>query len=262
MEYHFHYRIHGRRDLPVVLFLHGFMGSSTDFDEAIAHLSNQFCCLTVDLPGHGQTSVEGEATLYTMPQTAIAIINWLDRLHISHCFLVGYSMGGRLALYLALHFPHRFPKVALESASPGLKTETERAARLRHDRDLADQLEADFPSFLSYWYSQPLFRSLRHHPTFEQMQARRSQNCPSELAKALRYLSTGLQPSLWEWLPHHPQPLLLLVGEHDRKFCAINQAMEACCPTAQLQIIPDSGHVTHIEQAQAFTSSVQAFLRS
>jgi 2-succinyl-6-hydroxy-2,4-cyclohexadiene-1-carboxylate synthase len=122
MGYRFHYTVHGQRELPVVLFLHGFMGNSADFDTVMTCLANQFCCLAVDLPGHGNTIVEGEDTLYTMPQTANAIVSWLNHLNIPQCFLVGYSMGGRLALYLALHFPQRFPKVVLESASPGLRT--------------------------------------------------------------------------------------------------------------------------------------------
>lgn len=261
MGHRFHYKFYGRQDRPVILFLHGFMGDRTDFEATIAYLSDSFCCLAVDLPGHGQTLVEGDATLYTMPQTASAIVTWLEHLQISCCSLVGYSMGGRLALYLALRFPQRFPKVVLESASPGLRTDAERAERLQHDRALAEQLEADFPAFLSYWYSQPLFHALRHHPAFEQVQSRRWRNRPSELATSLRQLSTGLQPSLWELLPQHTQPLLLLVGAHDRKFCTINQAMAACCPTAQLQIIPHSGHVVHLEQTQAFTNAVQAFLQ-
>ena len=259
MGYQFHYTVQGQRELPVVLFLHGFMGSSADFDTVMTCLANQFCCLAVDLPGHGNTIIEGENTLYTMPQTANAIVSWLNHLNIPQCFLVGYSMGGRLALYLALHFPQHFPKVVLESASPGLRTKAERAARLKHDRALADQIEAAFPSFLSYWYSQPLFHALRHHPVFMQVQERRSHNHPALLATSLRYLSTGLQPSLWERLQHHTQPLLLLAGEDDRKFCTINQAMADCCPTAQLRIIPACGHVLHLEQPNAFTYALQTF---
>ncbi|PSB29328.1 2-succinyl-6-hydroxy-2,4-cyclohexadiene-1-carboxylate synthase [Stenomitos frigidus] len=258
MGYQFHSVFQGDRALPVVLFLHGFLGSSADFDAAIAHLSEQFCCLAVDLPGHGETVVDGEEELYTMPKTANAIVAWLDELQVSRCFLVGYSMGGRLALYLALHFPQRFPKVVLESASPGLPTATERAARLRHDHALADRLEADFPAFLVHWYSQPLFYSLRHQPTFLQVQERRSRNRPSELAKSLRRLSTGLQPSLWDLLPQTP-PTLLLVGEDDRKFCAINQAMADGCATIQLEMISGCGHVIHLEKTAAFIKAVQAF---
>ncbi len=261
MGYQFHTIKQGNPELPVVLFLHGFMGDSGDFDRVIERLSPHFCCLAIDLPGHGKTRVEGDESLYTMPHTAHAIVNWLDQQHYSHCFLVGYSMGGRLALYLALHFPQRFPKVVLESASPGLTTEAERTERLHHDRALAEQLEADFVSFLSYWYSQPLFHTLRQHPAFEQVKERRSRNRPSELAQSLRYLSTGLQPSLWELLAQHRQPLLLLVGAHDDKFRAINQAMVAHCPTAQLQTVANCGHTIHLENTDAFSNYVYTFLQ-
>jgi 2-succinyl-6-hydroxy-2,4-cyclohexadiene-1-carboxylate synthase len=260
MGYQFHYVSQGDRELPVVLFLHGFLGSSADFAATIDHLSKHFCCLAVDLPGHGKTVVDREDELYTMPQAANAIVTWLDALQISRCFLVGYSMGGRLALYLALHFPQRFPKVVLASASPGLKTSAEREARLRHDDELAERLEADFPAFLSYWYSQPLFHALRHHPAFWQVQEQRSRNRPEALAKALRAFSTGRQPSLWSLLPQS-QPLLLLVGENDRKFCTINQVMAARCPTIQLEIIAGCGHVIHVEKIEAFTTAVNAFLQ-
>jgi 2-succinyl-6-hydroxy-2,4-cyclohexadiene-1-carboxylate synthase len=214
----------------------------------------------MDLPGHGKTVVEGEDDQYTMPSTATALIDWLDFVNISNCFLVGYSMGGRVALYLGLHFPERFPKVVLESASPGLKTEQERQQRLQHDRLLADRLQTDFSTFLTNWYQQPLFHSLQEHPEFEQIMEQRSQNQPYELAKSLRYLSTGLQPSLWNLLKKHSQPLLLLVGERDRKFCTINQEMAEYCPTAQLKVVPNCGHVVHLEHPIAFTNYVQAFL--
>ncbi len=257
MPYRFHYSVHGELIQPSILFLHGFLGSGRDFDGAIAHLTDQFCYITVDLPGHGQTRVEGGDEQYTIVSTAKALVQWLDEIGIPHCFLVGYSMGGRLALYLAIHFPQRFPKVMLESASPGLKTKQERQERLQRDFQLADQLEADFPSFLTQWYQQPLFQSLQQHPEFEQMMQRRSQNYPSEIAKSLRYLSTGRQPSLWSLLETHRQPLLLLVGGRDRKFCQINQEMAEHCPTACLTIVPECGHAIHLEQPAVFANWVQ-----
>jgi 2-succinyl-6-hydroxy-2,4-cyclohexadiene-1-carboxylate synthase len=257
MPYRFHYSVHGKLAQPSILFLHGFLGDGRDFDGVIAHLTDQFCCIMVDLPGHGQTRVEGGDEQYTIVSTAKALIQWLDEIGIPRCFLVGYSMGGRLALYLAIHFPQRFPKVVLESASPGLKTEQERQERLQRDFQLADQLEADFPSFLTHWYQQPLFQLLQQHPEFEQMMQRRSQNCPFEIAKSLRYLSTGRQPSLWSLLETHRQPLLLLVGGRDRKFCQINQEMAERCPTARLAIVPECGHAIHLEQPAAFANWVQ-----
>ncbi|MGA7931939.1 MAG: 2-succinyl-6-hydroxy-2,4-cyclohexadiene-1-carboxylate synthase, partial [Kovacikia sp.] len=208
MSYHFHYTQRGNRDAPTVLFLHGFMGSSQDFERVISQLADQFCCLAIDLPGHGKTQVQGKDEQYAMSETAKAVVDWLDQRDVSQCSLVGYSMGGRLALYLAIEFAERFPRTVLESASPGLKTEQERQTRLQHDRLLADRLEADFPAFLVHWYNQPLFQSLQQHAEFGHMQWLRSQNRPHELAKSLRYLSTGQQPPLWNALDHHRNPLL------------------------------------------------------
>ncbi len=254
---HFHYTLRGNHNRPLILLLHGFLGSGEDFDQIVPMLIEQFCCLTIDLPGHGKTIFSGD---YTMQNTASAIVTLLDDLEIAQTHLIGYSMGGRLALYLALNFPNRFSKAILESASPGLKTEAEQVARIEHDRALARRLETDFPQFLQDWYQQPLFRSFKHHPTFGTTIAKRSRNNPSELAKSLTQMSTGMQPSLWQELKRHQNPLLLMVGECDRKFVAINQEMVALCSTAQLAIVPNVGHNVHIENANAYIHHIQKFL--
>jgi 2-succinyl-6-hydroxy-2,4-cyclohexadiene-1-carboxylate synthase len=280
MSNYFHFKICGERQLPPILFLHGFLGDCEEFNQTIAHLSNQFCCVALDLPGHGKTIVTEEfptaqsppevgdlggckapATqhLYTIPQVASEIIQWLDRQNISRCAIVGYSMGGRLALYLTLKFPGRFSKVVLESASPGLKTEAERQARQAHDRAFADHIATDFDSFLTNWYQQPLFASLSQHPAFTALRERRSRQRPRELAKALWGMSTGNQPSLWHELPECQADLLLLVGADDRKFLSLNQAMAQVCPRAKLAVFP-CGHVIHVECPDRFTATVRSFL--
>jgi 2-succinyl-6-hydroxy-2,4-cyclohexadiene-1-carboxylate synthase len=246
----------GNPNCPPLLFLHGFLGSCREFEPIMAQLTPEFYCLRVDLPGHGQTRWPGE---YAMERTARAIGQFLTEHQIQQANLVGYSMGGRLALYLALNFPEQFPMVVIESASPGLKTAAERHARLQHDLALADRLEADFPQFLAEWYAQPLFASLKCHDSFAQILKQRSQNSPAELAKSLRGMSTGRQPSLWQRLAGHRHPLLLVVGERDRKFVAINQAMAMLGATIQLDIIPQSGHVVHLEQPTAFAERIAAF---
>lgn len=195
-----------------------------------------------------------------MPKTARALIDLLDFLKIDKCFLVGYSMGGRLALYMALEFPDRFEKTILESASPGLKAQEERSRRLHSDWQLARELEtSDFKDFLLKWYKQPLFKSLQNTPNFDKILERRLQNNPSELAKSLRYLGTGNQPCLWEKLSQNKIPLLLLVGEWDKKFRAINAEMEAICQVAELEIIPNSGHNIHIENTNEYLANLVRF---
>jgi 2-succinyl-6-hydroxy-2,4-cyclohexadiene-1-carboxylate synthase len=258
--YEFHYQIFGNPQNSFILFLHGFMGQGDNFCEIIETLSDKFCCVTVDLPGHGKTQVLGGDECYQMSHTAQGLIELLDELGIGRCYLLGYSMGGRLALYLTLHWMDRFEKVILESASPGLQSGEGRSQRRHRDEILAQQLETgDFYSFLSQWYQQPLFDSVRHHPSFDRLFQNRLQNQPKTLATSLRQMGSGSQPSLWELLPSHPVPLLLLVGEWDRKFQEINHQITQVCPVAQLEIIPDSGHTIHWENPSVYLKSVINF---
>ena len=259
--FEFHYSFRGNADKPLILFLHGFMGDSHEFNEVISLLADQFCCLAVDLPGHGKTRVMGGEECYTMPKTAHALMNWLDQLGIQQCFLVGYSMGGRLALYLTLHFPQRFSKVVLESASPGLKSHRDQLERIQGDLELAHKLEtSDFLAFLSSWYNQQLFASLKKHKDFDSLIKNRLQNNPLELAKSLRNMSTGGQPSLWDKLKHNKTSLLLLVGEYDAKFRVINSEMARLCESARLEIASSCGHNIHFENPQKFVELAQGFL--
>ncbi|MCP6761363.1 MAG: 2-succinyl-6-hydroxy-2,4-cyclohexadiene-1-carboxylate synthase [Fischerella sp. CENA71] len=266
-NYQFYYSCDGDRTQPVILFLHGFMGDSHEFEQAIQLLKNDFYCLKVDLPGHGNTKVLGSEDSYTMANTAKALIELLDYLQIHQCFLVGYSMGGRLALYLTLFFPHRFPKVVLESASPGLRTAAERQERIKRDGQIARKLERsieknDFIAFLTNWYQQPIFGNIKNHPHFQNLLEIRTKNNPVELAKSLRLMGTGCQPSLWEKLKDNPNSLLLLVGESDEKFVEINQEMAEMCQYCQLKIISNTSHNIHFEKPKDFVENIQIFLNA
>jgi 2-succinyl-6-hydroxy-2,4-cyclohexadiene-1-carboxylate synthase len=280
IAYVFSYRLDGDSSNPVILFLHGFMGDRYEFQPAIANLSQQFYCVAIDLPSHGQTDLTHQGTdqftyqdscynensCYTIEFTARLIIKFLELLNIERCFLVGYSMGGRVALYLTIHFPKYFSKVVLESASAGLRTDMERSDRLARDQQLADKLEnleiSDFRLFLENWYQQKIFGNLRSHSNFPQLLEQRLQNSPRQLAKSLRYLSTGMQPSLWGDLPKIEMPLLLLVGELDTKFVQINQQIAQACKCSQLEIIPNCGHNIHFENPDIFVEKIQTFLET
>lgn len=264
-NYQFHYCLIGNPDRAAILFLHGFMGNIDEFDETIKLLSDKFYYLTLDLPGHGKTQVLGGDEYYTMANTAHALIDLLDELKIAKCFLVGYSMGGRLALYLTLHFPERFHKVLLESASPGLPTELERLKRIKIDTQIGRQLtrsieKNDLLNFLSNWYNQPIFGDIKNHPEYDRMIENRLQNNPHELDKSLRFMGTGCQPSLWKKLQENKIPLLLLVGEYDEKFISINIEMAKICESVQLKIISNAGHNIHFENTLAFVENIKYFL--
>jgi 2-succinyl-6-hydroxy-2,4-cyclohexadiene-1-carboxylate synthase len=239
------------------------MGNIYEFDQAIKLLVDDFSHLTIDLPGHGKTHVLDDEC-YTMASTAAAIIQLLDQLNIDQCYLIGYSMGGRLALYLTLHFPQRFIKVILESASPGLATETARLARIKSDAQIAKKLtrmtnKDDFDYFLHNWYQQPIFGDIKNHPQYQSMIASRLANNPLNLVKSLQFMGTGSQPSLWEFLPKNTIPLLLLVGEEDEKFMKINMEVTKKCNFVKLQIIDQIAHNIHLENTVAFVQNMQKF---
>ena len=261
-NYQFNYAFVGERKNSVILFLHGFMGDGHDFQAVIDLISEQFCCLIIDLPGHGATEVKQEQD-YRITNVAQAIIELLQKLSIKQCFLVGYSMGGRIALYLTIYFPQYFKRVILESTSPGLATKSERDRRIKQDLQLAEQLESqDYFLFLTQWYSNPLFASFRQHPNYHQAIARRLKNNPLKLAQSLRNMGTGMQPSLWHKLAANKIPLLLVVGELDRKFMVINQKIASLCCLSNLNIVKGSGHNVHFEKPLEFANPISYFFIS
>ena len=238
------------------------MGSKTDFAEVIDLIAGRYCCLLVDLPGHGGTEVSHDLD-YQMSNTAWGLIELLKVLKISSCFLVGYSMGGRIALYLALHFPQYFSGVVLESASPGLESLKEKKLRIERDLLLIEKLQTlDFQLFLQQWYGNSLFASFRQHDNYQQAIARRLQNNPLKLIKSLRYLGLGVQPSLWHKLSTNQIPLLLLVGELDPKFVAINRRIANLAHQANLKIVKNSGHNIHFEQPKLYVKLITYFMQN
>lgn len=253
-QFTFHYQQQGKG--PVVLFLHGFMGSGQDFDTAIALLRDCYTCITLDLPDHGQTQMPCPKA-YTMATVASAIVDWLAQMDMPRCGLAGYSMGGRLALYLALMAPERFSHLVLESASPGLSTAPERQARVSLDEQRSQQIIHSFEAFLERWYHAPMFRNLTQQPEFEAILQRRRQNHPNALARSLQSLGTGQQPSLWPRLGELSLPTLLLSGEQDAKFCAISRAMARRIPNVQQRIVPHCGHSVHLEAPHDYAEGLK-----
>jgi 2-succinyl-6-hydroxy-2,4-cyclohexadiene-1-carboxylate synthase len=269
----FHQHQRGQQDhpdRPTLLFLHGFLGEGAEFlpfMEALADRAHgHHPSLSLDLPGHGRTQVLGPNFGYTMAETAVAIVELLDHLNIPEAIPIGYSLGGRLALYLALTYPDRFPKTILESASPGLATEAERSARRQADGQWAAAMLQDFEGFLDRWYAQPLFATLRQHPGFPELLAQRLQTYQQSddlapgLALALQGMGTGNQPSLWTALAKHEQPIVSLVGGRDAKFVLIQQKMVQICPDIKAVVIPQVGHNIHWETPSIFLTQLQCSL--
>jgi 2-succinyl-6-hydroxy-2,4-cyclohexadiene-1-carboxylate synthase len=237
------------------------MGSSADWLHVTSALEDRFRCIAPDLPGHG-ASLGLPSGSYSFERAARATIRTLDVLSVGRATIVGYSMGGRLALYLALRYPERCAGLFIESASPGMEDAAERKARRRSDEENATRLESgDFETFLMDWYSQPLFASLaRRDGLVEEMISARRSNDPVELARALRGMGTGTQPSLWRELPSLVAPALAVAGELDEKFVAISRRMAGASPNVRAAVVPGAGHNVRAEAPEAYLGLLKDFL--
>src|SRR5258707_8441027 len=244
--------------MPLVL-LHGFTGSTKTWAQHIPELSAHHQVIAVDLLGHGQSDSPDDPARYSMECCTRDLAKLFDQFGLERCYLLGYSMGGRVALHFALTYPEWLLGLILESASPGIADPQERQARLASDVELAERIERHgLGALVNYWEHLPLFATQSTLPIDMQEHVRRERlaNNPRGLANSLRGLSTGAQPSLWQRLNELEVPTLPIVGALDTKFMEIGQAMTATLPNAQLEIVYGAGHTIHLEQPKDFRSIV------
>src|SRR5215208_6157217 len=255
------HEVSGNGLYPTILFLPDFMGSSAAWRGAIAGLGARYFCIAGDLPGHG-ASLGTPPDTYTIEGAARTVIGILDELERVRTVIAGYSMGGRLALYLALRYPERCAGLFLESASPGLESAGERAARRAADESKAGRLESgDFEAFLQDWHRQPLFASLaRDENLLRRTVEARRRNDPAELARSLRGMGTGSQPSLWGELEGLAVPALAVAGGLDEKYAGISSRMAGLSPWMESLVVPEAGHNVHEETPTAYISLLARFL--
>lgn len=243
--------------VPLVL-LHGFTGSGRDW-ETVAALLPGAHVFAPDLPGHGETELDGVG----FADAADAVVAALAARAVPRFALGGYSLGGRLALQVALARPQHVTRLVLESASAGIAAPAERAQRRADDEALAEfALEHGIDAFVDRWERTPVLAGEARLPEAERaaLRARRLRCRPAGLAASLRRLGTGVQPWLGARLGELRLPVLLVAGEDDAKFRGIAAALQAALPDARLAVAPGAGHNVHLEQPAWFAARLAAFL--
>lgn len=259
----YHFDIHqSDRDLPYLVLLHGFMGSGRQFDHLLPELK-AFCNpVTIDLLGHGET--EGAELHYrfsTNEQVADLVKLISEQLHIP-LYLYGYSMGGRLALQVALKRPDLFRGLILESSTFGIESETERQARQSLDGRRSDQIMGNFSGFLEEWKNKPLFQPVHDEVPDHLMRSLSDiQSAQNNLwmANALQAFGTGTMPCVRKQLPGLPVPVQLIAGESDSKFIHINRQMEKEMTEAAFERVALAGHRVHIDNPDTVISILRKF---
>lgn len=255
---HHHFIGNGRDE--TVLLLHGFMADSGSLAGVGAGLGGRFNILYVDLPGFGGTQSTGHD--YDMEVLSGALENKLDELELQKVHVFGYSMGGRVALSFAIYHPERVRSLILESASPGLRTASDREARQEIDEARAVKITDDYRAFLDEWESMGLFQSQQSLPkgTFQKQRKMRESQIPEEVADSLRKYGTGVQPAYWDRLSELKMPVLLIAGERDSKFVSINEEMQESIPHARFEVVEGAGHNIHLESQEKFDTMISEFL--
>ncbi len=256
-------RSEARKSDPTLVMLHGFTGSAAGWGRQLDTLAAYgLRVIALDLLGHGQSDAPDDPQRYAIEHCQQDILAVLQELGVSkgQAILLGYSMGGRIALYTA--FSGFFRALILESASPGLEDPAEREQRRISDEALAASIEREgVQAFIERWEKLPLFASQKtlRLECRETLRRQRLQNRATGLAQSLRGVGLGVQPSLYARLPTLQIPVLLIAGELDTKFTEIARHMAQALPQAQLRIIPGAGHTVHLERPEEFVSLVGDF---
>jgi 2-succinyl-6-hydroxy-2,4-cyclohexadiene-1-carboxylate synthase len=232
-----------------VVLVHGFTQTSGSWRAVGERLAAAREVVRVDLPGHG-----GSGGVRVGFGEAAAMLGEAGGAGA----YVGYSLGGRLCLRLALDRPDLVRALVLIGASPGIADPAGRAERRAADEELAGRVERDgVAAFLDRWLAGPLFATL---PAEAAGRDDRLANRPEGLAYALRRLGTGAQAPLWDRLPGLRPPTLLVAGALDAKFAAIAGQMAAAAPAARVALVPGAGHAVHLERPAELAALVAAFL--
>jgi 2-succinyl-6-hydroxy-2,4-cyclohexadiene-1-carboxylate synthase len=239
-----------------VVLVHGFTQSKSSWNVIADQLDKLYEVVAIDLPDHG-----GSAGIHASSLEDAADLLGRTGGQASY---VGYSLGGRVCLTLALRHPDLIESLVLVGATPGIAAEADRAARIAADNALADRLDPPsgaglgLDDFLTEWLAGPLFA----HLTSDQANvASRLVNTPAGLARSLRTTGTGTQVPSYDRLHELSMPVLLVAGANDARFSAIAQEMAAAIGNgAGTSFIEDAGHAAPFEQPLAFAAAVTDFL--
>jgi 2-succinyl-6-hydroxy-2,4-cyclohexadiene-1-carboxylate synthase len=235
-----------------VVLVHGFTQTGRSWRTiADALRADGYEVSTPDLPGHA-----GSAPKSLTDAAAIVAAAQGPAIY------VGYSMGGRVCLRLALDHPDIALGLVLLSATAGIADPAAREARRKADTALAERVfDIGVSAFVHEWLKQPMFARL---PIDSRDRNDRLRNTVDGLAGALRLAGAGAQEPLWDRLRElrtRRVPVLVLAGDRDTKFVELAETLaNGIGPTAERSLIADAGHAAHLEQPAAFLQRLRAWL--
>ena len=235
---------------PAVTLLHGFSQIGASWDEIRARLPRGHRYIVPDLPGHGANA----AARADMEGAGDALIALWNELGVERSHVIGYSLGGRLALDLATRHPQRLLSLAVIGAHAGLQDPALRRQRVEADLELAGLIRArGMEWFADYWAGLPLFAGQRElGPTWTARSRswRLANNAPG-LSASLAGMGQGSAPDRWSHLARIDAPTLIIAGAQDEIYSAHARRLVQLIPRARLALVAGAGHACHLERPEA-----------
>lgn len=248
-----------------IVLLHGFTGCAASMAGAAGALADVGPTYCVDLVGHGRSEAPPRLEAYRMASCVDQLVAAFDALELERPHLLGYSMGGRVALSVAAAHPARVASALVVGASAGIENARARAERVRSDRALAARiLDEDLEAFVDYWMGLPLFAGQQRLGERERAEARRQRlaNRPHGLAQSLWGMGTGAMPPLQGALSAIDLPLCFAAGALDAKFATLALDLARRVRTGRAELIPAAGHAAHLENPDFFSRVARHFFAS
>ncbi len=247
-----------------ILVLHGFTGSAQAMEPLAERLAAGLTARVIcpDLIGHGRSEAPDDIDRYRVEAMAGQVAGLADALGCETFHLVGYSMGGRVALTLGCTQPQRLRSLALIGASPGISDPAERRRRAGADRSRAVRIVEDFEAFVDDWMADPLFagQAALGDAHLQAARVQRLASSPAGLARSLLAGGTGSMTPLHDRLEDCDVPVLVLAGARDGKFCAIAEELATALPDCAAVRVPRAGHAAHLEQPDAAAAAIARFI--
>jgi len=234
-----------------IVLLHGFTQAGGIWVPVMEATTTRAPIDAPDLPGHGSAS--GVVSDLTTTAQRLAA-------EFTSAAYVGYSMGGRVALHVALNHPGVVSHLVLCSTTAGIEDDEERSARCSADDNLANRIrKIGVDAFIEEWTAQPMFATLKRSAVDDEI---RKSNTAEGLASSLETMGTGRQAPLWSRLHELTMPVLVVTGTDDPKFTAIGRRMaQAIGENATHVEVPQAGHSVPFERPADFGGLLSAFLR-
>lgn len=235
--------------------LHGFTETDESWQETLGRDIAPLRCPL--MPGHGDRPCPPGMSI---ERAAADLVAGFPEEPVD---LLGYSMGGRVAVRLALDHPRRVRRLILISCHPGIRDARERELRRRRDETLAQVLEEDgIGPFMAWWETQPALKPVQPFPpaVAEAVRARRLNQDPHGLAACLRSMGGGAMAPVWDRLGELRMPTLLIAGAQDHRYMRIMDEMAAAIPGSRRDLVLRAGHAVHRERPQVVSQMVGAFL--